>query len=121
MRYFISSTAGLLLVFATVAGCNKSADTATTSPTPEAVEATAVNFANAKCPIMGGKPSAELTTEYDGKTIGFCCDGCPEKWAALTDEDKAEKFAKVNAHAAHDHAAGESAAGDHDHSDHSDE
>ncbi|WP_404307032.1 hypothetical protein [Neorhodopirellula lusitana] len=116
MRYFISSTAGLLLVFAALTGCSKSVDTTVPPAAPEAVEATRVSFANAECPIMGGKPSAELTTEYDGKTIGFCCDGCPEKWASLSDEDKAEKFAKVDAHAGHDHADG-----DHDHSDHSDE
>jgi hypothetical protein len=44
---------------------------------------------------MGGKPIADLTTQYDGETIGFCCEGCPEKWAALPAEEKAEKFAKA--------------------------
>ncbi|TWU50654.1 hypothetical protein Poly51_39470 [Rubripirellula tenax] len=119
MRYFISSSAALLLVIAAVAGCSKSASTATTSPAPEGAEVTPVSFANTKCPIMGGKPSAELTTQYDGKTIGFCCDGCPEKWAALSDKDKADKFAKVDAHSGHDHAVGVSTDGDPNHSDHS--
>lgn len=81
-------------------GCTQSShDSATNEPAmpdsspPDSV--TLVSFANGKCPIMGGKPSAELTTEYNGQTIGFCCDGCPEKWAALTDEEKSEMFAAV--------------------------
>ena len=71
-------------------------------------EATPVSFANDKCPIMGGKPNAELTVDWDGKTIGFCCEGCPEKWEKLSEQDKAAKLtaatADAAAHTEHQHA-----------------
>ena len=54
-----------------------------------------VEFANEKCPMLEGKPLERLTTEYKGMTIGFCCEGCPEKWAALSDAEKAARFEKV--------------------------
>ncbi|TWU04578.1 hypothetical protein [Stieleria varia] len=115
MRYFLTFTA-LLLVSATFVGCSESQDTATVPPVTDPAEATPVSFANTKCPIMGGKPTKELTVEYDGKTIGFCCDGCPEKWAELSDEVKAEKFAKVDAHAASEQAESAHDGEAHDHS-----
>lgn len=121
MRYFATSAALLLLVSATLVGCAESDQTATAPSVTDPVEATPVSFANSKCPIMGGKPTEELTVQYDGKTIGFCCDGCPEKWAALSDEEKAEKFAKVDAHAGHDHAGHDHDAEGHDHSEHASE
>jgi len=46
---------------------------------------------NAVCPVMGGevKKDTPYKTEYNGKTIGFCCPGCietfnsdPEKYMA---------------------------------------
>ena len=98
-RFYVLSTV-LLLSAAVLVGCNQSSNdnTATTEPSTTA-ETQTVEFANVKCPIMGGKPSAELTAQYEGKTIGFCCDGCPEKWAALPDDEKAEKFAAVSGNA----------------------
>ena len=54
-----------------------------------------VDFANEKCPMLEGKPLERLTADYKGMTIGFCCEGCPEKWAALSDAEKAARFEKV--------------------------
>lgn len=59
-------------------------------------------FVNAKCPIMGGKidpehTPAELTREFHGRKVGFCCAGCPKVWDKLTD---AQKQAKLDAVAA---------------------
>ncbi|MDF1840424.1 MAG: hypothetical protein P1U77_03255 [Rubripirellula sp.] len=67
---------------------------------------------------MGGKPTAELTAEYNGQTIGFCCDGCPQGWAKLTDEEKEEKFTLVSVATNGDHDHGDHDHGDHDHGDH---
>jgi hypothetical protein len=55
---------------------------------------------NTACPIMDGKVDpdntpAKLTRTFQGKTIGFCCAGCPPKWDKLSDEEKAEKLKKV--------------------------
>ena len=36
---------------------------------------------NAYCPIRGGEVDPETpTVKYKGKTIGFCCPGCDEKF-----------------------------------------
>jgi YHS domain-containing protein len=36
---------------------------------------------NERCPVMGGKIDKEANTvEYDGKTYGFCCNGCDKKF-----------------------------------------
>lgn len=122
MRTFYALSAAGVLFAAALVGCNQPTDNSATDTTSETtVEATTVDFANTKCPMMGGKPSSELTATYVGKTIGFCCEGCPEKWAALSDEEKAERFAKVSkkTHSNQsDHEADEGHA-DHDHADHS--
>ena len=53
---------------------------------------------NSKCPIMPARdvsPDTNLTREFKGKTVGFCCAGCPAEWDALSDEEKAAKLAAV--------------------------
>ncbi|MCA9036518.1 MAG: hypothetical protein KDA89_01485 [Planctomycetaceae bacterium] len=96
MRRIYALSTLMLLTAAVLVGCNQSAnDTTLTNESETSAEST-IQFANAKCPIMGGKPKSELTAEYDGQTIGFCCEGCPEKWAALSDEEKAEKLAAAS-------------------------
>ena len=78
-------------------GCDRSSEpTAENSPVGDHFEAKTVEFSNAKCPIMGGKPKSELTAQYNGGTIGFCCEGCPEKWALLSEQEQAEKFVSAN-------------------------
>ena len=78
-------------------GCDLSSEPTFENAPPESLgEVATVDFANAKCPIMGGKPKSELTAEYNGGTIGFCCEGCPEKWAALSEQEQAEKFVSAN-------------------------
>ncbi len=44
---------------------------------------------NTKCPVTGEDVDAKITTVYEGKTIGFCCEDCvksfkknPEKYTA---------------------------------------
>lgn len=56
-------------------------------------------FANARCPIMGSpidaaKVPENLTRQYKGMNVAFCCGGCPAAWDKLTD---AEKDAKLEA------------------------
>ena len=37
---------------------------------------------NKYCPIKGGEVDTETATvEYEGKTIGFCCAGCDDKFS----------------------------------------
>ena len=39
-----------------------------------------------KCPIMGGAINKSVYTDYNGKRVYFCCNGCPE--AFLKEPDK---------------------------------
>ena len=52
---------------------------------------------NARCPIMGNKLDRDnvpenLTREWNGKKVGFCCAACPPKWDKLSDEEKQKKL-----------------------------
>jgi hypothetical protein len=35
---------------------------------------------------------ASLTRQFEGKTVGFCCEMCPPAWDKLSDADKAKKL-----------------------------
>ena len=48
---------------------------------------------NSKCPISGKPVDNTKTVSYKDKTVGFCCGGCPEKWAKLSDSEKDAKLA----------------------------
>ena len=59
-----------------------------------------ISVVNITCPIMGNeidpeKITADLVREYKGEKVAFCCAGCPDKWDALSDEDKVAKLAAV--------------------------
>ncbi|MFA5866104.1 MAG: hypothetical protein WC975_15640 [Phycisphaerae bacterium] len=54
-------------------------------------------FVNARCPIMGNpiNPATvteNLTREYKGQRVAFCCAMCPGKWDKLTDAQKDAKL-----------------------------
>lgn len=54
-------------------------------------------FANATCPIMGSKidpakVTADLTREFNGQKVAFCCAMCPAQWDKLTDAQKKTKL-----------------------------
>ena len=53
---------------------------------------------NSVCPVMGGKIKADtpFKAEYNGKIIGFCCEGCisafekdPEKYMKIIEQQAA--------------------------------
>ena len=113
--FYTFSSVALIATFAMI-GCNQSNEATTETPSDGTrTTAQTVSFANTKCPIMGGKPNPELTAEFGGKTVGFCCDGCPQKWTALSDEEKTAKLAKASGDAeSHEGHKGDHAAhGDH--------
>ncbi len=75
---------------AILGGCKKEA--------PAPTEGDVVTYANAKCPIMGSvinpeKITADLVKDFKGEKVALCCAGCPAKWDALSDEEKAAKLA----------------------------
>jgi YHS domain-containing protein len=38
------------------------------------------------CPVMGKAVNADVTTEYNGGTVAFCCPGCLKKFNADTEK-----------------------------------
>jgi hypothetical protein len=74
-------------------------------------QAEADKVVNARCPIMGNKIDPgnvpdDLTREWKGKKIGFCCAACPPKWDKLSDEEKQEKLDAAMAKPATDEKPG---------------
>ena len=66
------------------------------------------------CPVMGGKPRADLFRDYKGRRVLFCCPVCPPKFdkdpekylkklEAQTAEKKDEKTEKHEGHEHHEH------------------
>jgi len=65
---------------------------------------TILTAVNAHCPIMGGEVTDDGgRTDWNGKTIGFCCPGCIDEWKELTEEEKESKLTKTNSDEGHDH------------------
>jgi hypothetical protein len=72
-------------------------------------------FANNRCPIMGApikadKVTKNLTKDYKGQKIAFCCAGCPAAWDKLSEAQKQAKLTKVKVkpapmqmHSGHNH------------------
>jgi len=63
---------------------------------------TASSLVNERCPILGApvdpaRTPAPLTRLYEGRRVGFCCAGCPEKWDQLPSAEKSAKLANVTA------------------------
>ena len=77
----IASLASCALVFA---ACETTDDAS--SPTSQP----AMGMLNTTCPMSGEPVSADAkTVNYDGKTIGLCCDACVKPWNKKTDAEKA--------------------------------
>ena len=57
-------------------------------------------FANAHCPVMGGKidpakVTPKQTREWQGKKIAFCCPSCTGKWEQMSEEQKKAALEKA--------------------------
>jgi hypothetical protein len=88
-----------LSIFA-LAGCSEEAEPKKTPTETTAAAAPRAVVVNTTCPIMGNpvdpsKVPDSLYRTYKKQGVGFCCGGCPKKWDALSDSDKASKLAKA--------------------------
>ena len=87
---------GALALSAGLAGCNgngyNGAEAGLDEPRGSVLP---VALMNTKCPISDKDVDPEKTTEWNGKTVGFCCPMCEGKWDALSDEEKAQKLASA--------------------------
>ncbi len=96
----LASVVGLLAL----AGCaankdcckddGKSAAAATDKTATKTTQAAALTVVNTACPIsgedLGSKDhTAKVVRTYNGENVGFCCDGCGQKFDKMSDEKKA--------------------------------
>jgi hypothetical protein len=88
------ATAGALAVFAS--GC-----TDTDKKPLNTSTAPSVTMFNEYCPIMGGPGDPNLTRQFEGKTVAFCCPGCPEAWDKLTVVQKEQALASAKPNPEH--------------------
>lgn len=85
-----AAACGLVLV-----GCNnqKTADKPSASTGTTTTTVAAAKPVNSKCPMTGETlEGSNITVNYKGKTVGFCCAGCKGKFSALSDADKDAKI-----------------------------
>lgn len=57
-------------------------------------------FINSRCPILrmpidAASVPANLTRDYRGQKVAFCCEGCPAAWDKLPDAEKTTKLRAV--------------------------
>jgi hypothetical protein len=91
---------GIALAFSlsSLGGCEKeNAGKGETKQTPAASTKARAKFINTRCPIMGtpidpNNVPANLTREFKGQKVAFCCGGCPSLWDKLTDKEKEAKL-----------------------------
>jgi hypothetical protein len=88
--------AALLLVAAVgLTGCSSTSSTKTTDT--KKTGSMGVMPVNKTCPMSGEAVNGSSSTiNYQGKTVGFCCDGCAGKFQKLSDADKAAKLATAS-------------------------
>jgi PBP1b-binding outer membrane lipoprotein LpoB len=111
MAFKSSGLFSLLLASVFFVGCSETpvptddADEDTTTDSADdakqdaaaATQPSSTEFANAFCPIMFHKISGEgEITNWDDQTIGYCCDGCKEKFDKLSDDEKKAALAKAD-------------------------
>jgi PBP1b-binding outer membrane lipoprotein LpoB len=86
-----------LLVAALFLGACSSEKKTETKPAPTKTTTPAktgnMGVMNSKCPISGKATDPEVTSDYKGSKVAFCCEGCQGKFAKLSDADKAAKVA----------------------------
>ena len=96
----LATIAGLALLSTCALAAPKVAAPAKKAPAQTALKT--LNY----CPTSGEKLGAQTVgaTTYKGYKIAFCCAGCPQEFARLSEKDKDAKIAKVVAKQARDEA-----------------
>lgn len=62
----------------------------------EKTHAAAPGVLNSTCPFSGEAVDNNITTDYQGGKVAFCCNGCKGKWEKANDQAKAEMMKKAH-------------------------
>jgi hypothetical protein len=58
-----------------------------------AASAESASVVNANCPMSGDPVKEGSAAEFNGETIGFCCNDCISDWDGKSDEEKTAALA----------------------------
>ncbi len=90
MKSFLFSFSFLLLTLFSVS-CQGTKGDASADPAASGGPA-AAGIVNSKCPGAPDKDArTDVTVDYKGQKVGFCCEGCIDTWKEMSDEQK-DKF-----------------------------
>lgn len=96
-RAFLGCVAGFCLV-ATLGGCknNKCCKDGECADCKDQASAAPAGFMNASCPMSGESLTADsAAVAYKDGKVGFCCQGCADKFEKMSDADKAKTLANA--------------------------
>lgn len=93
-----------LLLLVLVAGCTEPTTSNSKSDTESAKVATTP--INSNCPIAGEEVDPDVSVQWKGQTVAFCCADCIPDWNKLSDDEKQSKLdaASQDDHSGHDHS-----------------
>jgi YHS domain-containing protein len=80
LKIIVLLSSMLLIGLIVVNGCKESEPPDRAEPVPEVGAEVAIE--QTTCPVMEGAINKDLFTEYQGKKVYFCCEGCKEKFEA---------------------------------------
>ena len=97
MKISLSALILALGLMVSTVGCDNGSKAAPTNTTTTKTDTNENEMAvNTICPIMGNEVDPDAATvEFKGQTVGFCCEGCDEKWNKLSDEEKEQELAEA--------------------------
>lgn len=92
-RAFLGCVAGLCLA-ATLGGCKCNKCKECCGECKDQASAAPAGFLNATCPMSGEALTADsAAVSYKDGKVGFCCQGCADKFEKMSDADKANTLA----------------------------
>ena len=60
------------------------------------VDSGSMGIVNARCPMRPqDSVDPDVTVDYNGRKVGFCCYICVGKWKSLTDAQRDERLSKA--------------------------
>ncbi len=84
--------AALAIAALALTGCQNNKTAAADSKSSKTASMSVINT---KCPYSGNPVKEGVTADYNGAKVGFCCNGCQSKFAALDDAGKKAVMAKA--------------------------
>ena len=63
--------------------------------TKESMDMDSMAAMNTSCPVSGEPIDAEVTRDFDGQTVSFCCNKCGNKFEKMSMDEKKDMLAAM--------------------------